>query len=363
MFQAPLAPEYTRLVPEAIAERIGVVRASLGDSVLILGHHYQRDEIIRWADYRGDSYKLSRQAAEHPGQPTIVFCGVHFMAESADLLTEPDRAVLLPNMAAGCSMADMASVRQVQDAWDALGKAIDVGGVVPITYVNSAAALKAFVGRHGGSCCTSANARKVLEWALSRGQRVMFFPDQHLGRNTAVEMGFDPDADMALWDPHLPAGGLEPERLRAARFILWKGHCSVHQRFTVEQIERARRDHPSVRVIVHPECALEVVRAADANGSTERIIEAVRSGEPGSVWAVGTEIHLVSRLQKELPDRRVFCLDPVICPCSTMYRIHPRYLLWVLESLASGVVVNRVRVAGEDREPARLSLERMLAIS
>ena len=363
MFQAPLPPEYTRLDAEAIAERIGAARAALGERVLILGHHYQRDEIIRWADYRGDSFKLSRQAAQHPGEPTIVFCGVHFMAESADLLTTPEQAVILPNLSAGCSMADMASIRQVEDAWHHLGTVVDVERLVPITYVNSAAALKAFVGRHGGSCCTSANARKVLEWALARGERVMFFPDQHLGRNTAVQMGFDPDADMALWDPHQAGGGVDAESLRRARFILWKGHCSVHQRFTVEQIETARREHPGVRVIVHPECSLEVVRAADASGSTERIIDAVRSGSPGSAWAVGTEIHLVKRLQEEHPDRRVFCLDPVVCPCSTMYRIHPRYLLWVLENLANGVIVNRVRVADEDREPARLSLERMLAIS
>jgi quinolinate synthase len=363
MFQQPLPVEYTRLDAEETARRIGIARAKLGDDLVILGHHYQRDEIIRWADLRGDSFKLSQLAAKRKDVKYIVFCGVHFMAESADVLADEEQVVILPNLAAGCSMADMANIRQVEAAWCDIIGAVDEETLVPITYVNSAANLKAFVGFHGGSCCTSSNARKVLEWALKKGERLFFFPDQHLGRNTAVEMGIDPDREMVLWNPHEPFGGTTPERLREAKLILWKGHCSVHGRFTVEQVEKARADFPGIKVLVHPECTLDVVRAADLNGSTEYIIKQISEAPAGSQWAVGTEINLVKRLQQEHPDQTIFCLDPVICPCSTMYRIHPHFLLWVLENLVDGKVVNEVKVKPEIRQWARVSLERMLEIS
>ena len=363
MFQQPLPPEYMLLSPEAAAERIGRAREQLGDTTVLLGHHYQRDEIIRWVDYTGDSLKLSQHAAAETHARYFVFCGVHFMAETADILTREDQAVILPNMAAGCSMADMARLSQVEYAWNHIAAAVPHARVVPVTYVNSAANLKAFVGRKGGLCCTSSNARQVLEWAWTHGDKVFFFPDQHLGRNTGVFMGLDPDTDMVLWDPQVPGGGVAPAHLESARLILWKGHCSVHQRFTVDQIREARAKYPNVRVIVHPECSLDVVREADLVGSTEFILKSVRAGEPGSVWAVGTEINLVRRMQDQMPDRKVFCLDPIVCPCSTMYRIHPRYLAWVLEHLAEGTILNRVVVPEPDRTQARVALERMLSLS
>ncbi len=363
MFQPPLPVEYTRLDPEETAQRISSARASLGSDLLILGHHYQRDEIIRWADYRGDSFKLARQAATRKDARYIVFCGVHFMAESADILTGDDQIVVLPNLSAGCSLADMAAIGQVEAAWRTITSHVDAESVTPITYVNSAANLKAFVGAHEGTCCTSSNARKALRWALDKAERVFFFPDQHLGRNTAAEMGYDLERDMLLWNPHEPSGGVTADDIKRARIYLWKGHCSVHQRFTVEQIREARAKHPGLNVIVHPECAHDVVREADLNGSTELIIDAISQSAPGSVWGVGTEINLVNRLQQEYPDRTVFCLDPVVCPCSTMYRIHPRYLAWVLDNLAEGRVVNQIRVRDDVKEMARRSLERMLQIS
>jgi quinolinate synthase len=363
MFQKPLPVEYTRLDAEETARRVRVAKAKLGSELVILGHHYQRDEIIRWADFRGDSFKLSQLAAQRKDAKYIVFCGVHFMAESADVLTDEQQIVILPNLSAGCSMADMANIRQVENAWCDITGVVDEENLVPLTYVNSAANLKAFVGFHGGSCCTSSNARKVLEWALAKGQRILFFPDQHLGRNTAVEMGFDPDTDMALWNPHESFGGLTAEKVESSRILLWKGHCSVHGRFTVEQVEQARREYPGVNVIVHPECTLDVVRAADMNGSTEYIIKKISEAPAGSAWAVGTEINLVNRLAHEHPDKKIFCLDPVVCPCSTMYRIHPHYLLWVLENLVNRVVVNEIRVKPEIRSWARVSLERMLSIA
>lgn len=363
MFQQPLPVEYSRMSPEETAERIAAAKQALGEKLFILGHHYQRDEIIRWADVRGDSFKLSRIAAEQKSAQYIVFCGVHFMAESADVLADEEQVVILPNLSAGCSMADMANIRQVRDAWCDLTEVLDEKDIVPITYVNSTADLKAFVGEHGGSCCTSSNARKVLEWALAKGKHLLFFPDQHLGRNTGVQMGFDPDRDMALFDPHLPSGGLTPEKMQSSRFILWKGHCSVHGRFKVEQIEQARAEYPGIQVIVHPECPLDVVRAADLSGSTERIIDVIEASAPGSKWAVGTEVNLVKRLAQAHPDKTIFCLDPVICPCSTMYRIHPSYLLWVLENLVAGKIVNEIRVKPEVRRWARVSLDRMLEIS
>ncbi len=363
MLQQPLPAEITRLIPAETDARIATARKSLADDLLILGHHYQRDEIIKWADFRGDSLKLSQLAAEHPEAKTIIFCGVHFMAESADILTTANQAVILPNMSAGCSMADMASSRQVEACWEDLAEVTDTSRIVPITYVNSTAALKAFVGRNGGASCTSSNAKKVVEWALERGDKLLFFPDQHLGRNTAVALGLDADNDMLLWDPYKPFGGVTPKEVRAKRVLLWKGHCSVHGRFNVDQIAKARQDYTGVKVIVHPECPLDVVQAADLNGSTEYIIKAVSESPAGSVWAVGTEINLVSRLAQEHPDKTIFCLDPVVCPCSTMYRIHPHYLLWVMENLLDGVVVNQVKVPPAIAADARLALDRMLAIS
>lgn len=380
MYQAPLPTEYAQLTDEQAAARIRAAKAALGKRLVILGHHYQRDEIIVHSDYRGDSYKLAKDANLHPEAEFIVFCGVHFMAESADILTPDNQIVILPNLAAGCSMADMANIFQVRNAWRQISEVLgDVAAplsahadpaqprganaVVPVTYINSAANLKAFVGEHGGTVCTSTNARQALEWALTQGEKVLFFPDQHLGRNTAWRMGFDPERDMVVWDPFRPYGGNAPERLREAKFLLWKGHCSVHKRFTVEQIEAARAAHPDVRVIVHPECTLDVVQAADDAGSTEYIIKAVTAGAPGSVWAVGTEINLVRRLANELPDRTVVCLDDQICPCSTMYRIHPTFLCWVLERLVAGEVVNQVRVPDAVAEWARVALRRMLEVT
>lgn len=370
VYQVPLPNEYQALSDDELAFRIRDAKRALGERLVILGHHYQRDEIIEHADFRGDSYKLARDANSRPEAEFIVFCGVHFMAETADILTPPSQTVILPNLAAGCSMADMANLFQVKAAWRQLGEILGPeavsedgrGRIVPVTYVNSAANLKAFVGAHGGTCCTSSNALAAVRWALEQGGRVLFFPDQHLGRNTAVRLGFDPERDMVVWDPFRPLGGNTAEDLQRAKFILWKGHCSVHQRFTLEQVERARAEHPGVRVIVHPECPLEVVRAADEVGSTEYIIRTVTGAEPGSIWAVGTEINLVRRLAKELPDRTVFCLDPQICPCSTMYRIHPSFLCWALESLVRGEVVNVVRVPESIAAPARLALDRMLSL-
>ncbi|CAA9581616.1 MAG: Quinolinate synthetase [uncultured Thermomicrobiales bacterium] len=341
-------------------ERIWALRRQLGDRLVVLGHHYQRDEVIQFADFRGDSFKLSQLAAERSDAELILFCGVHFMAESADVLSAPQQQVILPNLEAGCSMADMAKAEDVEAAWSALAD-LGVGGVVPITYMNSAAALKAFCGRNGGIVCTSSNAGRVFDWAFARGEKLFFFPDEHLGRNTGVAKGIPADR-MVVWDPFLPLGGNTPAQLRDATLILWKGYCSVHARFTVEQIDAARAADPDVRVIVHPECRLEVVRAADDNGSTERIIDVVRDAPAGTTWAVGTEINLVKRLAAEMPDKSISCLDPVICPCSTMYRVHPAYVLWTLEHLAAGRVVNRITVDPETAREALVALDRMLAV-
>jgi quinolinate synthase len=363
MVQVPLPEAYARLTAEEADARIRAAKAELGSRLVILGHHYQRDEIIAHADYRGDSYKLAKDANKHPEAEFIVFCGVHFMAESADILTDPAQIVILPNLAAGCSMADMANIFQVRRAWKEIHDVLGEGaGVIPVTYINSAANLKAFVGEHGGTVCTSTNAPTAVEWALRQGAKVLFFPDQHLGRNTGVRLGYDPDADMCVWNPFQPLGGNDPETIRRARFLLWKGHCSVHQRFTVEQVRKAREEHPGVNVLVHPECPLEVVRASDLNGSTEFIIKTVESAPSGSIWAVGTEINLVQRLAREHPDKTVFCLDPQICPCSTMYRIHPSFLCWALENLAEGRVVNQVKVPDKIRAYAKVALDRMLTV-
>lgn len=362
MYQAPLPEEYASLTEEETRSRIHRAKSALGDRLVILGHHYQRDEIIEHADYRGDSYKLAKDAQRHPEAEFIVFCGVHFMAESADILAQPHQKVILPNLAAGCSMADMANLFQVRACWKQLEQVLGPDmNVVPVTYINSAANLKAFVGEREGTVCTSTNAPTAVAWALERGEKLLFFPDQHLGRNTGVKLGYSPE-EMIVWDPFKPLGGNTEEQIRAAKFILWKGHCSVHQRFTVEQVHRARHDHPEVRVLVHPECPLEVVQASDLNGSTEFIINTVSRSPAGSTWAIGTEINLVSRLAKEHPDKTIFCLDPQICPCSTMYRIHPSFLLWALENLVAGNVVNEVSVPEKTAQFARLALDRMLAL-
>jgi quinolinate synthase len=344
-----------------LGTRIAAVRSALGQDVLILGHHYQRDEIIKHADFTGDSYKLSQLAAGRREARTIVFCGVHFMAESADILAADHQRVILPNLEAGCSMADMANRDQVESCWEQLGSVVG-DGTVPITYVNSSADLKAFCGQRGGAVCTSSNAVGVVTWALSQGERVLFFPDEHLGRNTAVKLGIAADQCL-VWDPEQDLGGNTPEAIRSARVILWKGFCSVHQRFTVEQIAAAREEYPGVRAIVHPECRLEVVQAADDDGSTEYIIKRVSEAPAGTTWAVGTEVNLVHRLAQRHPDKRIFCLDPVVCPCSTMYRIHPMFLLWVLENLLQGEVVNEIVVAPDVIVHARVALDRMLSIT
>jgi len=364
--QQTLPPAYCTLTGVELDERIQRAKAALGPRLVILGHHYQRDEIIRHADLRGDSFKLSQQAAERADADYIVFCGVHFMAESADILARAHQQVILPNMAAGCSMADMAATDDVLDAWETLadlyGSAVSGRApILPVTYMNSAAALKAFCGENGGIVCTSSNAERVLGWAFERGERVLFFPDQHLGRNTAYQLGVPLD-QMVVWDPREPLGGNSAARLRAARVVLWKGHCSVHKRFTVAQIEKARREHPGITVIVHPECEFPVVQAADLSGSTELILAHVAAGAPGTRWAVGTEVSMVHRLAMENPDKLIFCLDPVVCPCSTMYRIHPAYLAWVLDNLVEGRVVNRVQVDHETKRWAKVALERMLAL-
>src|SRR5215212_8726864 len=320
----------------------------------------QRDEVIQFADFRGDSFKLSQQAAGRADAEFILFCGVHFMAESADILSQPHQKVILPNLEAGCSMADMAKSADVQAAWDALAR-LGINNVVPITYMNSAAALKAFCGRNGGIVCTSSNAGRVFDWAFARGEKLFFFPDEHLGRNTGVKKGI-PTEQMVVWDPFLPLGGNTPEVLQAAKLIIWKGYCSVHARFSVEQIAAARAEHPGVNIIVHPECRLEVVQAADCDGSTEFIIDTITAAPAGTTWGVGTEINLVNRLNAELPDKHIFCLDPVICPCSTMYRVHPAYVLWSLEHLAQGKVVNQITVNPETARDALVALDRMLAV-
>jgi len=362
LWQQDIPSEYHSLTADELLQRVRVAKAKLSDRLVILGHHYQREDIIQFADYRGDSFKLARWAAEQRQKEYIVFCGVHFMAEAADILSGDHQIVILPNMAAGCSMADMAQPQDVSACWQELAEA-GIKGILPVTYINSAASLKAFCGRHDGIVCTSSNARMVLKWAFQRAERVLFFPDQHLGRNTAVKMGI-PLEETALWDYTLPAGrlgGNALEQLQRARVILWKGHCAVHQRFTVEQIRAARQKYPDIQVIVHPECTLEVVQAADCDGSTEFIARTIAEAPAGSKWAVGTEINLVTRLARENPDKLVFCLDPVVCPCATMYRIHPAYLCWVLEKLVEGQVVNRVQVDAETARYAKIALDRMLA--
>ncbi len=370
--QAEIPETYRTASHAELDHRICAAKKTLGDRVVILGHFYQRDEVIQYADFVGDSYQLATAATASPRAESIVFCGVHFMAETADLLSSREQAVILPNLAAGCSMADMADSDSVEECWEQLvdvyGTAPDTSGrvpVIPVTYMNSSAALKAFCGNHGGIVCTSSNAVAVMRWAFARGQRVLFFPDQHLGRNTAVSMGIPTDL-IPLWNPRKPLGGNDAESLRNARVLLWHGFCSVHKRFTTQQISRARADHPGVRVIVHPECPAAVVDAADEYGSTDYIVKAVAAATAPTTFAIGTEINLVKRLAARYPKHTIFCLDPVVCPCSTMYRIHPGYLAWVLEALAGSAerpaeVLNRITVDPERASAARIALDRMLA--
>ena len=357
-----IPPEYLHYTADELDQRIGEARGKLGSSVTILGHHYQREEVIKYADFQGDSFLLSREAANRPDADYIIFCGVHFMAETACILAAPHQKVILPNITAGCSMADMAPMDDVEDAWADLQEVLGPGGIVPVTYMNSIAGIKALCGRNGGAVCTSSNARAVLEWAFTQGERVFFLPDQHLGRNMALELGVSLD-EMVIWNPFRQLGGNTPEQLRGAKMVLWQGHCAVHTRFTVGQIEAARALHPDINVVVHPECPMETVQAADMVGSTEYIREKVNSAPPGSKWAIGTEVSLVNRLAINNPDKTVFCLDPVTCPCSTMYRIHPAYLLWMLDGLLEGKVNNEITVPEDIKRESLIALERMLSLA
>ena len=355
--------DYYPLDSSELEERISAAKQRLGSSLLILGHHYQRDEVIKFADFRGDSFKLAQQAVAQKSAEYIVFCGVHFMAETADILTDQNQRVILPNLAAGCSMADMAPTEDVTDCWDDLTEILGNGipEILPVTYMNSTAAIKALCGKNGGIVCTSSNAQRALEWSFSQAQRVVFFPDEHLGRNTGLKMGI-PLEKMIVWNPFKPLGGHTPEAIQNAKLILWQGRCSVHTRFTASQIEKARIAIPGLNVVVHPECPMETVDAADINGSTETIRALINDSPSGSAWAVGTEISLVNRLALNNPDKTIVCLDPVSCPCSTMYRIHPAYLLWVLEGLVEGEVINEISVTEEVRSESMVALERMLAL-
>ncbi|MGE3841918.1 MAG: quinolinate synthase NadA [Vicinamibacterales bacterium] len=356
-----LPDAYRGLSDAELDTRIAAAKDALGRRLVILGHHYQRDDVIKFADVTGDSWKLSRFAADRSEAEFIVFCGVHFMAESADVLSGDHQRVALPDLAAGCSMADMAAIDQLETCWQELADA-GVTGIVPVTYINSSAAIKAFCGRHGGVVCTSSNAAAALRWAWARGERVLFLPDQHLGRNTAYRQGVPLDR-MAVWDPEEFLGGLSTGQLDASRVLLWKGHCSVHTRFSVKQIDQVRAQHPGIRVIVHPECPWDVVQAADDSGSTEYIIKAIAGSPEGSVWAVGTEIHLVNRLaQAVAPARTVMTLDRFGCLCSTMFRISPNHLLWTLDGLLEGDVRNRIVVPEPQKRWARVALDRMLQI-
>ena len=364
-----LPEKYLGLADPEMDARIADARAKLGNRLVILGHHYQRDEVIRFADYTGDSYRLANQIASRPEAEYIVFCGVHFMAESADVLCAPHQQVILPDLAAGCSMADMAAPDQLEACWEELTqmgvtprRGSGQAGVIPVTYINSAASIKAFVGERGGTVCTSSNAAATLKWAFERGEKILFLPDQHLGRNTAYKMGIPLD-EMVVWDPDEIFGGLDPDDVKRARMILWKGHCSVHIRFSAVQIAAVRKQHPGIRVIVHPEVPWDVVQAADDSGSTEYIIKQIKESPVGSVWAVGTEVHLVNRLAQEVaPGRTVISLDQFGCLCSTMFRVSPNHLLWILEELVEGRVHNRIVVPGDEKRWTRVALDRMLSI-
>jgi quinolinate synthase len=352
---------YRNIPAAALEERIQAAKRALGKSLLVLGHHYQQDEVIRFADLRGDSFKLSRQAAESEACRSILFCGVHFMAETADILSRPEVSVYLPDMAAGCSMADMADLDAVEAAWADLGEVIDTDDLTPVTYINSSADLKAFCGRHGGIVCTSSNARAVLEWSFAKRRRVLFFPDQHLGRNTARAMGV-PLSRMPVWNPTEPLGGNTPSALEESQVLLWRGHCSVHQMFKPAHVAQFRQQFPGIKILVHPECMMSVVDAADLVGSTEFILDTIANAPAGSTWAVGTELHLVNRLAAENPDKTVHFLSPMVCMCATMYRIDLPHLAWSLENLAQGTPVNLIKVPDETAHWARVALKRMLEV-
>jgi len=368
---------YKSLENEVLATRIQAVRKELGPQLMILGHHYQQDEVIAQSDLRGDSYQLSQTAADSSDCRHIAFCGVHFMAETADILANrPEKlaerdgqrvSVYLPDMAAGCSMADMAAIDQIEDAWDQLGEVIDTEDITPVTYINSAATLKAFVGRHGGIVCTSSNARAAMEWAFARTSRVMFFPDQHLGRNTAIGMPIDgkkvEEEKMPVWDPYADdLGGNTEAALQQSKIILWKGHCSVHQMFKPEHVARFREQHPGIKILVHPECPRDVFELADEHGSTGKIIKTVEAAPAGSKWAIGTELHLVNRLKQEHPEQEIYFLSPVVCMCATMYRVDLAHLCWTLENLAAGTPVNLIEVEEEIAKWSLVALERMLEV-
>jgi quinolinate synthase len=359
LFQPPLPSKYANLHRKDLCQAIGERKKSLGSRVVILGHHYQQDDVIQFADFTGDSLKLSQIGAQQKAAEYIVFCGVHFMAESADILSEDRVKVILPDLSAGCSMADMADLDQLEEAWEFLVERCGAG-VVPVTYVNSSAAIKAFCGGHGGACCTSSNAAAVLRWAFRQGEKVLFLPDQHLGRNTAYSMGVPLD-EMAVYDPKQPRGGLTPDSVKTSRILLWKGHCSVHGLFNVQQCELVRKSDPDCKILVHPECPWEVVQRADLAGSTEFIIRTIDESPPGSRWAVGTEVHLVNRLAQRHPDKAIRSLAGIQCLCTTMYRIDLKHLLWVLDELVAGRIVNQIKVDPETKRLARLALERMLA--
>ena len=345
-----------------LVERAIKARAALGNRAMILGHHYQRDEVIDFADIRGDSFKLAQAAANNSSAEYIVFCGVHFMAESADILTSEFQKVILPDLAAGCSMADMASAAQVNQCWDQLTKLNIAAQTIPITYMNSSAAIKSFTGKNGGAVCTSSNAERAMKWAFEKGEKILFLPDQHLGRNTAVlKLGLSLN-DCVVWNPWKPNGGLTDEEIKQAKVILWRGHCSVHGRFSIENVKQVRNLLPGVKVLVHPECKNEVVAAADVVGSTEMIIKTVEESAPGSKWAIGTELNLVQRLSNENPDKEVVFLDKTVCYCSTMNRIDLPHLVWTLESLVEGNIVNQIKVEKETAEFAKVALDRMLAL-
>ena len=366
-------PQYKPLGNEELARRIDAVRAEMGERLLILGHHYQQDEVIAHCDLRGDSLKLSQTAAENDRCRAIAFCGVHFMAETADILANrPEKVqqrdgqripVILPDMAAGCSMADMAEIDQVENAWEELGEVVDTDDITPVTYINSAAALKAFCGRHGGIVCTSSNAAAVLQWALDRTSRVLFFPDQHLGRNTARTMGI-PLNQMPTWDPYADAfGGSSEDVLRQSKVLLWKGHCSVHQMFTAAHVAQFREKYPGIKILVHPECPMEVFDLADVSGSTGKILETVKAAPAGSQWAIGTELHMVNRLKQEHPEQEIHFLSPIVCMCATMYRIDLAHLCWALENLTRRQPVNVIQVDDETAKWSLLALQRMLDLS
>jgi quinolinate synthase len=361
MPQALLPEHLTRLSEDETDRRIAEIRERLGSRLVVLGHHYQRDEVIKFADVRGDSFKLAQWASEQKDAEYILLCGVHFMAESADILSAPYQKVLLPDLSAGCSMADMAALDQVETCWSELEQATSER-IIPITYMNSAADIKAFVGEHDGAVCTSSNAPAVMRWALERGDKILFVPDQHLGRNTAYQLGFRLE-EMTLWDPYQERGGNTAQQLIDSRIILWKGHCSVHGRYLPEHVTRVRERHPGIRVISHPECRFEVVQASDSVGSTEHIIKCVTQSPAGTKWAIGTEINLVNRLRNENPDRLIIPLDDCGCLCSTMFRIDPSHLLWSMENLLEGEVVNQITVSDEVSRLARVSLNRMLEIT